>query len=60
MCDCQGYDMEDAMVINKGSFERGFGHASVYKTEIINLAQKQSTGRHDKTILIFGTMHTRK
>eukprot|EP01103_Thecamoeba_quadrilineata_P015286 TRINITY_DN4781_c0_g1_i2.p1 TRINITY_DN4781_c0_g1~~TRINITY_DN4781_c0_g1_i2.p1 ORF type:complete len:1030 (+),score=187.45 TRINITY_DN4781_c0_g1_i2:218-3091(+) len=27
-----GYDMEDAMIINKGSFERGFGHGTVYKT----------------------------
>ena len=27
--------MEDAMVINKGSYERGFGHASVYKSEVI-------------------------
>jgi DNA-directed RNA polymerase I subunit RPA2 len=27
-----GFDMEDAMIINKSSFERGFGHASVYKT----------------------------
>lgn len=30
-----GYDMEDAMIINKSSYERGFGHGSVYKTEII-------------------------
>ena len=27
-----GFDMEDACVISKSSFERGFGHASVYKT----------------------------
>lgn len=27
-----GYDMEDAMIINKSSFERGFGHGMVYKT----------------------------
>jgi DNA-directed RNA polymerase I subunit RPA2 len=27
-----GYDMEDAMIINKSSFERGFGHGIVYKT----------------------------
>ncbi|ESP01571.1 hypothetical protein LOTGIDRAFT_180297 [Lottia gigantea] len=30
-----GYDMEDAMVINKSSFERGFGHGSVHKTESV-------------------------
>lgn len=27
-----GYDMEDAMIINKSSWERGFGHGMVYKT----------------------------
>ncbi len=27
-----GYDMEDAMILNKSSFERGFGHGSVYKS----------------------------
>jgi len=27
-----GYDMEDAMIINKSSYERGFGHGCVYKT----------------------------
>ena len=27
-----GYDMEDAMIINKSSYENGFGHGIVYKT----------------------------
>ena len=27
--------MEDAMILNKASFERGFAHASVYKTEVM-------------------------
>jgi DNA-directed RNA polymerase I subunit RPA2 len=26
-----GYDMEDAMILNKGAYERGFGHGCVYK-----------------------------
>jgi DNA-directed RNA polymerase beta subunit len=26
--------MEDAMILNKGSYERGFAHASVYKTKV--------------------------
>lgn len=26
-----GYDMEDAMIINKSSYERGFGYGCVYK-----------------------------
>jgi len=29
-----GYDMEDAMIINKSSFERGFGHGTIYKTVV--------------------------
>ncbi|VDL87542.1 unnamed protein product [Nippostrongylus brasiliensis] len=32
-----GYDMEDAMVINKSSFQRGFAHGTVIKVERINL-----------------------
>lgn len=34
-----GYDMEDAMIINKSSFERGFGHGYVYKTEVVDLRE---------------------
>lgn len=29
--------MEDAMIMNKSSYERGFAHASVYKTKVIDL-----------------------
>ena len=36
-----GYDMEDAMILNKSSVERGFAHASLYKTEIINLSKEK-------------------
>ncbi|CAN0470582.1 unnamed protein product, partial [Hapterophycus canaliculatus] len=32
-----GFDMEDAMILNKSSFERGFGHASVLKTFAVDL-----------------------
>jgi DNA-directed RNA polymerase I subunit RPA2 len=35
-----GFDMEDAMIINKGAYERGFGHASVYKTLQVDLAEE--------------------
>jgi DNA-directed RNA polymerase I subunit RPA2 len=29
-----GYDMEDAMVINKSSIERGFAHGAIYASEV--------------------------
>jgi DNA-directed RNA polymerase I subunit RPA2 len=32
-----GYDIEDAMIINKSSYERGFGHGCVYKTKFLEL-----------------------
>lgn len=35
-----GFDMEDAMILNKSSYERGFGHASVYKTMLVDLAEE--------------------
>ncbi|CAB3379485.1 Hypothetical predicted protein [Cloeon dipterum] len=31
-----GYDMEDAMIINKSSYERGLGHGTIYKSEFID------------------------
>ena len=36
-----GYDMEDAMILNKSSLERGFAHGSIFKTERIDLTMKQ-------------------
>jgi len=42
-----GYDMEDAMIINKGSMERGFGHASVYTTVEIELEQPDEVISND-------------
>jgi len=36
-----GYDMEDAMIINKASYQRGFGHASVYKTHFYDLGDEE-------------------
>ena len=36
-----GYDMEDAMILNKSSVERGFAHASLYKTETVNLREER-------------------
>eukprot|EP00983_Pelagomonas_calceolata_P077951 1154081-Pelagomonas_calceolata.AAC.11 len=36
-----GYDMEDAMILNKSSVERGLAHASVYKTETVDLREER-------------------
>eukprot|EP00913_Durusdinium_trenchii_P009240 g8686.t1 len=46
-----GYDMEDAMIINKQSYERGFGHGIVYKTKVLDAAdskapQDEQRGNH--------------
>jgi DNA-directed RNA polymerase beta subunit len=46
-----GFDMEDAMILNKSSFERGFGHASVVKTVKVDL--KDLLGKSDaKTAVV--------
>ena len=39
-----GYDMEDAMIINKSAYERGFAHGAVYKSFIHELNEVPSTG----------------
>jgi len=39
-----GYDMEDAMIINKGAYERGLGHGSVYKTAQYDLSDYTEQG----------------
>ncbi|XP_018335521.1 DNA-directed RNA polymerase I subunit RPA2 [Agrilus planipennis] len=32
-----GYDMEDAMIINRSAYERGFAYGSIYKAQFIEL-----------------------
>ncbi|PRT52999.1 hypothetical protein B9G98_00619 [Wickerhamiella sorbophila] len=39
-----GYDMDDAMILNKSAVERGFGHGSIYKVEKIDLSSKRTRG----------------
>ena len=36
-----GYDMEDAMILNKSAVDRGFAHAYLYKTETIDLREER-------------------
>jgi DNA-directed RNA polymerase I subunit RPA2 len=38
------YDMDDAMIINKGAHERGFGHGTIYKTKKYDLAEDDKKG----------------
>ena len=37
-----GYDMEDAMILNKGAYDRGFGHGCVYKSYLRELNDTSS------------------
>lgn len=39
-----GYDMDDAMIINKSADERGFGYGSVIKVEKVDLNVKRRRG----------------
>ncbi|CAN8290752.1 unnamed protein product [Cochlearia groenlandica] len=37
-----GFDMEDAMILNKSSVERGMCHGQIYQTETIDLSDQKS------------------
>lgn len=37
-----GYDMEDAMIINKAAHDRGFAHGLIYKSEFVDLKDQKS------------------
>lgn len=39
-----GYDMEDAMILNKSAHERGFGYGTVYKSLIVDLKDAKGGG----------------
>lgn len=39
------YDMEDAMIINRSSLDRGFAHGSLIKTETVDLSEKRGTSK---------------
>merc|ERR1712232_643272 len=55
-----GYDMEDSVVINKASYERGFGHASVYKTMVIDITDMEGGSRSNsaESRFKFGNLRT--
>ena len=51
-----GYDMDDAMILNKSAHERGFAHGTIYKTKKIDLAEEnpQNRGRGTAVTHMFG------
>lgn len=49
-----GYDIEDALILNQGSVDRGMGRVEVYKTTTANL-KKYSNGQSE--ILIAGNLN---
>ncbi|KAI4942312.1 DNA-directed RNA polymerase I subunit RPA2 [Alternaria arbusti] len=50
-----GYDMDDAMILNKSSHERGFGHGTVYKTKICDLEEGNRKSRAARSVTkLFG------
>jgi DNA-directed RNA polymerase I subunit RPA2 len=45
-----GYDMDDAMILNKSAHERGFGYGTIYKTKICDLEEGARRNRSGKTV----------
>jgi DNA-directed RNA polymerase I subunit RPA2 len=45
-----GYDMDDAMIINKSADERGFGNGTIYKTMKIDLAEGSRSRAFSKRV----------
>ncbi|KAI4125832.1 MAG: hypothetical protein LQ347_005220, partial [Umbilicaria vellea] len=45
-----GYDMDDAMIINKSAHERGFGHGTIYKVKVIKLEENARKTRSIRSI----------
>ncbi|PPR02656.1 hypothetical protein CVT24_002139 [Panaeolus cyanescens] len=49
-----GYDMEDAMILNKSAHERGFAYGTVYKSQIIDLKDMRGASKSSTPSLHFG------
>lgn len=45
--------MEDAMVINRGSLQRGFAHGQIYKPEVIDLKDVEKSASQVSRFLFF-------
>ncbi|MCJ1484684.1 DNA-directed RNA polymerase I subunit RPA2 [Schaereria dolodes] len=45
-----GYDMDDAMILNKSAHERGFCHGTIYKTKLIYLDEKTRRTRSARSV----------
>jgi DNA-directed RNA polymerase I subunit RPA2 len=45
-----GYDMDDAMIINKSSAERGFGYGAIFKTKFISLKDERKRAMSAKGV----------
>lgn len=45
-----GYDMDDAMIVNKSAHERGFAHGTIYKTKILHLEEDRTKSRSVRTV----------
>lgn len=54
-----GYDMEDAMIINKSSLERGFGNGVIYKTVEYQI-NKDEVKKNQKYKLFKDAPHDKK
>lgn len=44
-----GYDMEDAMIINKSAHERGFAYGTIYKSQIVDLKDVRGANKSSTT-----------
>lgn len=49
-----GYDMDDAMIINKSAHERGFGHGTIYKTKKVELNENAKNKGSKNITHLFG------
>ena len=51
-----GYDMEDAMILNKSAVDRGLAHGTLFKTEALDLRDDKGKAMV-RTLLPFLLIH---